>query len=292
MKKIIFILCFILSITFANAQKTYTVNGETLQLKTEIDGNLDLLWNIIDGKYRYFVQSEDGSIVELTNTKGTDKKYQEEYKTTLQNLTKSNSVSTKKLKLTLYSLRNFVDEYNSKIDQNYTSTTTKASTKLRLGLSGGITNNPFVGNPDNIKVPLIVGELEIYEENVLPRHSGFLQVRRAFEKDDFKFSTTELSLGYRYRFINAKGFNIYGQVKFATLNFSNATIEIPQGATTVINEAKDTAFDVPFIFGVGADIKVGDSGFITLNYGELFSAFLDNQGNFSTDITLGYKFNL
>jgi hypothetical protein len=53
-----------------------------------------------------------------------------------------------------------------------------------------------------------------------------------------------------------------------------------------------TAFDAPFIFGVGADIKVGNNSYITLIYGELFAILLDNQGNFSSDISLGYKFNL
>ena len=42
MKKLLLILCFLLGYTSAVAQDTYTVNGETLQLKTEIDGQLDL----------------------------------------------------------------------------------------------------------------------------------------------------------------------------------------------------------------------------------------------------------
>ncbi len=53
-----------------------------------------------------------------------------------------------------------------------------------------------------------------------------------------------------------------------------------------------TTFDTPFIFGIGADIKVGDNGFITIIYGEMFALLLNNQGNFSSDISLGYKFNL
>ena len=62
MKKslLIFILCF--AFQFYYGQETYTVNGETLQLKTEIDGKLDLLWNTFDGEYRYFVRTEIGTI--------------------------------------------------------------------------------------------------------------------------------------------------------------------------------------------------------------------------------------
>mgnify|MGYP000267953113 CR=1 FL=1 len=61
------------------AQQTYTLNNETLELKTEVEGNIDLLWNIFDGKYRYFVRDKDGDIQELVNTKNKDThKYQEE----------------------------------------------------------------------------------------------------------------------------------------------------------------------------------------------------------------------
>lgn len=280
-------MLFCLAFQLNYSQETYTVNGETLELKTEIDGKLDLLWNVIDGKYRYFVKTEDGTITELKNTKDDNNDYQEEYKSTLSSLTNGNS--TDKLKLTLYSLRNYIDSYNASVDTSYTSTSTESNVQFRLGFSGGITNNPFVGNPDNTKTPLIGAELEIYETNVLPRHSGFLQARHAFENDDFKYSTSELSLGYRFRFINKETFSIYGQVKFATVNFSNFTF-LDENDMEV--DSNETSFDIPFIFGVGSDIKVGNNSYITIIYGELFALLLDNQGNFSTDIAIGYKFNL
>ncbi len=280
-------MLFCLAFQLNYSQETYTVNGETLELKTEIDGKLDLLWNVIDGKYRYFVKTEDGTITELKNTKDDNNDYQEEYKSTLSSLTNGNS--TDKLKLTLYSLRNYIDSYNASVDTSYTSTSTKSNVQFRLGFSGGITNNPFVGNPDNTKTPLIGAELEIFEANVLPRHSGFLQARHAFENDDFKYSTSELSLGYRFRFINKERFSIYGQVKLATINFSNFTF-LDENDMEV--DSNETSFDIPFIFGVGSDIKVGNNSYITIIYGELFALLLDNQGNFSTDIAIGYKFNL
>ncbi|GAB4160428.1 MAG: hypothetical protein Tsb0033_16380 [Winogradskyella sp.] len=287
MKKILIAILFLLAFQLNYSQQTYTVNGESLELKTEIDGQIDLLWNVIDGQFRYFVRTNDGTLTELKNTKDDNNNYQEEYKSTLGNLT--NGMSTDKLKLTLYSLRNYIDSYNASVDSNYTSTSTESSVQFRLGFSGGITNNPFVGNPDNTKTPMIGAELEIYEANVLPRHSGFLQARHAFESDDFKYSTSELSLGYRYRFINKEAFSIYGQVKLATLNFSNVTF-LDENNMEI--DSSETAFDIPFIFGVGSDIKVGNNSYITIIYGELFALLLDNQGNFSTDIAVGYKFNL
>jgi len=287
MKKFILYSLIIFAFQFNYSQENYTVNGETLELKTEIDGPLDLLWNVIDGKYRYFLRTENGNITELTNTKGETKNYQEEYKSTLGSLT--DGMSTDKLKLTLYSLRDFIDTYNASVDSSYASTSTTSKVQFRLGFFGGITNNPFVGNPNNVKVPLIGAELEIYETHVLPRHSGFLQARHTFDNDDFQYSTTEFSLGYRYRIINKSSFSIYGQVKLATINFGNSNFENEDGMQETTN---DTSFDVPLIFGVGSDIRIGENSFITIIYGELFALLLDNQGNFSTDIAIGYKFNL
>ena len=54
MKKLLLFACLIFTIS-AVAQKEYIVNGETLQLKTEVDGTLDLLWTITNQQYRYFV---------------------------------------------------------------------------------------------------------------------------------------------------------------------------------------------------------------------------------------------
>jgi len=287
MKKFLLLLLICFTFQFNYGQDTYTVDGETVELKTEIEGQLDLLWNSIDGQFRYFVRIENGTITELKNTRDSNKNYQEEYKTVLSGLT--NGLSTDKLKLTTYSLRNYIDKYNASVDSEYTSNTTEGNVEFRLGFSGGITNNPFVGNPDNIKVPLVGAELEIYEANVLPRHSGFLQVRHAFSSDDFQYSTTEFSLGYRYRIINKSSFSIYGQVKLATVNFANSTFS---DANAIEVKSNDTAFDIPLIFGIGSDIKVSDNSFITIIYGELFGLILDNQGNFSTDIAIGYKFNL
>ena len=287
MKKILLfiLLCFAFQINYS--QENYTINDETLELKTEIDGKLDLLWNIIDGKYRYFIRTENGTVTELKNTKDFNKKYLEEYKTVLSNLT--NNKATNKLKFRLYDLIGFIDAYNASNDSSYVSISTKSKVQFRLGFSGGITNNPFVGNPENIKVLQIGGELELFEESTLPRHSGFLQIRHTFDDNNFNYSTNEFSLGYRYRIINKSTFSIYGQVKLATLNITGFTFNDENGEQVSSNE---TSFDVPFIFGIGSDIKIGDNSYITLIYGELFALFLDNQGNFSTDIALGYKFNL
>jgi len=290
MKKIICILCLILCVSFIEAQESYTINGETLELKTEVDGKLDLLWNIIDGKYRYFVRTEDNTITELKNTK-VDRKFQQEYIALLNELT-NNSMSTKRLNLTLFSLKEFIDKYNVSADSNYQSNVSRSKFQFRLGVFGGMTNSPFVTNPDNEKTPLFGLEFEVLEADRISRHAVFMQLKHVLEQDDIKYSTTELSLGYRFRVINKETFSLYANMKFATLNISNATIVTETDGIISTEEISDTAFDVPFIFGVGADINVSKNSFITLSYNELFALFLDNQGNFSTDFSIGYKFKL
>lgn len=292
MKKLICLLCLVLSVTFSEAQEDYyMIDGEQLLLKNEVDGKLDLLWNIIDGNYRYFVRNESNNIIELVNTK-VDGEYQEEYKTLLNELT-NGTMSTKRLNLTLFSLKEFIDGYNVSADSNYVSTAKRNKLMFRLGGFAGITNNPFITNPDNKTTPYFGAELEVLDVDQISRHAAFLQAKHVLEQDDLQYSTTELALGYRFRAINKAKFSLYGNVKFATLNFSKGVaLSLDGNGMIVMRESNETAFDVPFIFGVGADIRVTENSFITLAYNELFAILLDNQGNFSTDFSIGYKFNL
>lgn len=289
MKNLGLILLMICTFSSAFSQKDYTVNGTTYQLKTEVDGSMDLLWNIIDGNYRYFVE-KDSKIIELTNTRSSNGNYQEEYINTLQQLTGNPEINSKEVKLTLPSLRNFINSYNASVDANYAFTDTKIKLKSRLGLFGGITNNPFVENPDNVNTALLGAELELFDDNIAKRHATFFQLTHVLESDDLQYSTTELALGYRFRFIYTKKFNMHANLKLVTLSFSNSTTTLEDGGEQVDKSA--TSFDAPVIFGLGADIKISETSFITLYYNELFALSLDNQGNFSTNIALGYKFNL
>lgn len=292
MKKIILFLAF-LSYTFTiHAQNTYTVNGETYELKTEAEGALDLLWNIIDGNYRYFIKKEDNSIIELTNKKGTNNTYDEAYKDVLNALTQGSTLSTDKVKFTLFSLRNFIDDYNRYIDPSYSESFKTSKLKTRLLLFGGVTNSPFVDNPDNKTNPLFGAEIEVFEGETTPTHSLFLQAKHVLGNDDFDYSTTQIGLGYRFRFIKANGWNFYANVLAATFNSSKSTVSFLDEDVVITEERSANSFDVPFIFGVGADIKITENSFVTLTYDELFAVFLDNQGNFSKHFTIGYKFNL
>lgn len=291
MKRFFLIIGVLLTFFQLKAQETYNVNGQNLVLKTEVEGELDLLWNIIDNQYRYFVRTSSGNIIELTNTKDANSNYQEEYKTVLAELTSSNTATMKKLSLTLFELRDFLDNYNKTKDSNYTSSAIFDKLQMRAAIFGGLTNHPFVDNPENIKTALIGAELEIFGTSDIPRHSGYLQFRNTFENDDFKFKTTEFSLGYRLRFIKTEAINIFGNFTFATLSFTSAQVADLNNLPATVKETA-TSFDVPLIFGLGADVRIAEGHFITLGYNELFALLIDNQGNFPVDFTIGYRFNL
>lgn len=293
MKKKLFCFCAIFVIYFSEAQESYNINGETITLKTEVDGHLDLLWNVIDNQYRYFIRTSDNTITELTNTRNDEGDYQEEYKTTLANAT-NGAISAAKVNLTLPSLITYIETYNKQQDAGFTSTHPKNKLDLRLAIFGGITNSPFVNNPDNAITPVFGAELEVAQDKEQPRHSGFLQLRHVFKDEDkFPYETTELSLGYRYRFFSNDKFNIFADVKAATLNISKATVvRVDEDDNPYLEDISETAFDVPFVFGLGVDFKISDRGFVTFGYNQLFAAFLDNQDNFSTDFTIGYRFKL
>jgi hypothetical protein len=290
MKRILLFVGLLISFSAVFAQETYTINNETLELKTDLEGELDLLWNIVNNQYRYFVRTTSGEIIELKNTRGTDNKFSEEYKQTLKELT-NNKLDTNKLNLTLVDLRKFFNDYNTSVDSTYVSENFKNKLQTRVAVFGGITNHPFVNNPENIKNTLVGGELEIFEATGMPRHSGYIQLRNTFESDDFKFRTTEISLGYRFRFIKTKPINIFGNFTFATLSFTKSNLPNEENPLLTDDESS-TSFDVPLIFGLGADIRIAEGHFITIGYNELFALLLDNQGNFPVDFTVGYRFNL
>ena len=187
-------------------------------------------------------------------------------------------------------MKQFINKYNTSVDDTYTANDSKPKLKTRLSVFGGLTNNPFVNNPDNENSLFFGTELEIVQDKAQPKHAGFVNLRYIAENDNLQYSATQLALGYRFRFVNQDNFNVYAQTKFATLTNVNATyiVENPENPGNLIeNEVSNTEFDAPLIFGLGADFKVGN-GYITLIFDSLFAAFIDNEDNFPMDAYLYY----
>jgi len=291
MNKILSILIFSLSLSISSfAQITHTIDGKSYELIEEITGTTSLFYVIDEGEYRYFIKKDD-SITELTNTKDENGKYQDEYKEILSILTADKSMDISKVNLTLGSLRSYVDEYNKASDINYRLQAERPETKLRLGAFGGMSNNPFVTNTENVFVPIFGVEAEVYDEK-RSRHSLGLMFKQSLEANEFKYSSSQFGLFYRFRIINKETFSIYPQATLATYTFSKSETTNTVGATTTVTKNSGSALDAPIILGIGTDIKLGN-GYITLSANELFGLIkIENKGNTPLDLRLGYKFNL
>ena len=279
------IIAFLFSITITAQIDTYTVNGTSYELKKEVEGTLTLLWNTIDRDYRYFIE-KDGIITELVNTK-KDGKYQEEYKTTLTSLTTGSDISTKKVNLTLGSLRNFLNNYNSKIDSSYKANSFMTKSELRLGGFLGVTNSVFTSNPNNRTNVQLGAEFEIIDPISLPRHAAVVQYKQTLSNDNYEYSAAQFSLNYRYKFIKQPIVDFYINAKLIT--FTSFNTEAIEDGGSVIEADSGSNFQAPLIFGLGADIPIG-KGFIFIQYQDIAGVFIENNGEFPVDITAGYKF--
>lgn len=294
MKRLLLSLCgLLLCLNSLSAQtKAYTVNGQSYALQTEVEGPMTLLWNVIDQEYRYFVQ-KGTEIIELENTE-VDGSYQEEYIDTLKAMTKDASMNTKGLRLTLGSLRKFVNAYNSQVDPNYEDNSLLVDLEYRLGAFGGVTNNIFTTNPENVSVPQFGIDFELYDPTALPSHAIVVQFKQSLSSDEFDYQSSQFSLNYRLKFIRSNAIDVYLNTKLVTITSakrdSPLVIEGEDGSTVTVDQ-EGTNLQGPFIFGLGADIRLG-KGFLTLNYHDAFSFVIDDNGEFPVDISLGYKFIL
>lgn len=284
------LICFLLFSSTIQAQQEYTVDGQSYTLNTEIEGSLTLLWNTINGEYRYF-SKKGNDIVELKNTKQNGD-YQEEYKEVLKQQTSDAAVPTENVKLTLPSLHDFFVEYNKQKDPSFSDEKSSIELQLRLGAFVGGGNSIFTENPTNAKQFLAGIDLELVDAVKLKRHSMVLRFKQTFENSDYKYSASQFSLNYRFKFVKTPKFDAFINTKFAALTFSKREYTvIPFGGPATVYNESGTDFNAPITFGIGADYKVGN-GYITFNYNDIVGLNVESNDEFPVDFTLGYKFNL
>lgn len=283
-------ICFIFFlIPSLQAQEEYVVDGESLILNSEVKGDLELLWNDNDEEYRFFLKKGD-YITELKNTK-KNKRYQKEYIQVLQEQTSDVTISTKKVYLLLPSLQRFFVEYNTLKNPDFVDTKVDPSLKLRIGAFGGVTNSIYNLNDDNVNQAVAGLELELVDYVKLKRHSFVLGFKHTFESSDNKYSASQLSLNYRFKFIKSSMFDMYVNTKFATLTFYDRETVLNNEDGYEVKSESGTDFSSPISFGLGADIKVGN-GYITLGYHDIVALNKDSNKETPIDFSLGYKFNL
>jgi hypothetical protein len=288
---------FILSFTLCMisflcvSQKAYDIDDKSYYLIKETNGSIVMLWNVIKGKDRYFIKNED-AIIELVNTKDEKGNRKYEYKSLLAGLTSDENVSVEKVKLKLMSLKTFIDNYNLLKDPEY-KINPKGKLLTRLSTFGGITNSPFLKNSGNIINPIFGVEFEFSEAIALPRHSIYFQGKQVFGSDKFDYSSTQIIVGYRFRIVNKEAFNFYTSLDLAQYIFTKTSGIILNGQDQFVeSDIKDNGFEVPFTFGIGADLKLSETSFLSITYNELFALLLENKGNFSASFAIGYKFKI
>ncbi|CAM3315709.1 hypothetical protein [Aequorivita lipolytica] len=294
MKSLLFVFALFLLLFTENlqAQQQYAIDGQTYTLNTEVEGSLTLLWNTIDGEYRYFSKKGE-NIVELKNTKQNGD-YQEEYKETLQQQTSDAMVSTEKVKLTLPSLHDFFVQYNKKKDPSFNETENSIDPGLRLGAFAGLSNSVYTENPTNALQAVAGLDLELVDDIKLKRHAMVLRFKQTFESSDNKYSASQFSLNYRFKFVKTPKFDAFINCKFVSFTHSKREVTtvietLPPIIITENNSGSD--FNAPVTFGIGADYKVGN-GYITFNYNDIVGLNVESNDKFPVDFTLGYKFNL
>lgn len=292
-KKFLFFIPFLLFSFLIRAQETYQINGESYELYTEVEGDLTLLWNTLDKRYHYFIE-KNGELTELTNTK-QNRKYQEEYKETLKDLTPETDIPTQKVRFTLNNLRTYVKKHNAAIEGNSYDKKEGLNTRSRIGIFGGITNSVYTYNPDNEK-SLVAGlEFEIYGVDNWKRHSVFTQLRHSFKDDEFEYSKTEVSFNYRFKIINASWFHLYTEAELIDLYYYDEPhylIDDNTGNPIEDGNRTDFAIDLPLSLGVGMAFKISNDTYLTLSYNDFVALGKDDNDEFPIDFTAGLKFNL
>ncbi len=288
------LIAFLLFASQSYAQNTYSINSEELSLKTEVEGSITLLWNIIDEEYRYFIK-KGNNITELTNTK-TEGHYQDEYLQILQSNTSEEDLSEDKVKLTKESLADYFNEYNKRKDPNYEVPENNIKLKARLGAFAGITNAVYSPNPTNQILPTMGLEFEIVDFYKLKRHSLVFQFKQTFESSDYKYSASQFSFSYRFKFIKQEKLDVFINTKVAGYTFESIPKfdendnPIPDDDGKPIIDSGDN-FSALMSFGIGADYKLGN-GYLTFLYSDIVSIVEGSNGEFPMDFTIGYKFNL
>ena len=286
--KIILAVFFICFATNLVAQETYIISGDTLNLQREVKGPMSLFWVKEGLNYRYFVQ-KGKRMIELQN-EGSPETFREQ----LEEMAADVRIKAHDVKFVLYSLKHFVNRYNAMVQEDYEYNEATDNIKERIGLFVGLSNNKFTENPQNVLAPVVGLEYEFFDPNLAPRHVAFLQLRQSFKQDEYRYSSTQFSLNYRFKALYFSGFDIHIDTELATFLYSEDSIRITDesGEVTAIKEDNGFTFTAPFSFGVGSDIQLTENSFLSISYNDFFSLVLDGNGSFPIDFTVGYKYNL
>ena len=117
-----------------------------------------------------------------------------------------------------------------------------------------------------------------------------MQFKQTFESSDYNYSSSQVSLNYRFKFVKKEKLDVFVNTKIAGYTYINS-LDYDDGVPTSNEVSSSDSFSALFNFGVGADYKLGN-GYLSFLYGDIVSFVEENNGEFPLDFTLGYKINL
>lgn len=271
----------LLCVTFTKAlvaQNNYTVNGESLILYMEEQGDLNLLTERSQKTYRFFILKQD-KIIELTP---------ENYQTKLNELTKDEQLNVSKVNYNIRSLSQFIQLYNEKSRE----ASTVSELDWRIGVWSGLSNFTNFTNEFNVNTIFTGIELELFSPTHHTRNSLFTHVRGTFPIDDeLGVEFIELMLGYRFKLINTNQFHLYFDSELVTFGRYTESFVV-ENSNSEINETSqtNTSLSTPLGLGIGAAVFLSEELLLTFGYSNVVRLGESTRSDFPIDFRLGLKF--
>lgn len=271
-------------------QGIFVIEGDTLTLTAEVRGELSLFWNENTENPRFFARKGD-QMLELKDSLSSGRP---QYQIDLARIAGDQDDSVLDLEFSLASLGAFFRSYNEEVRQLRAEKESRRVFASRIGFFTGLSNNVYAENPDNVLAPLVGVEFEMFNPQFSWRHSAVLDLEQSFKQEGYRYTATQLSLSYRYRFLQLNRLQIYVDATLGRLLYERDEYQVldEQGEVLALRDDSEIKLQAPLSLGFGADYQVTQKGYITFGYNEVVSATLDSNGSFPIDITVGYRYQL
>lgn len=274
--KLTYTLCLFFIVFIASAQNKITIDQKTYDVKLLQEGELSLYSEKTTGDHLYIMSYKDEHVLLQKNN------YRQQIQTLLDR-----SLSMRSISFRTRSLVIFTERFNHRVDDKVD--------KLSLGLSvyGGVSNQFLFTNPNNEKYGVAGAELELSNRKMFRRHSLFFQFNQTINTTDYDFNLSQLTLNYRFRFIDTKYFYAAANVEFFSLNYvSFENSYYNQDEELVVEDEETTALDTPISFGASLNFNLSKVTTIFVSYNDFVALGVNDNGETPLDFSLGLRFAL
>lgn len=274
--KLTYTLCLFFIVFIASAQNKITIDQKTYDVKLLQEGELSLYSEKTTGDHLYIMSYKDENVLLQKNN------YRQQIQTLLDR-----SLSMRSISFRTRSLVIFTERFNHRVDDKVD--------KLSLGLSvyGGVSNQFLFTNPNNEKYVVAGAELELSNRKMFRRHSLFFQFNQTINTTDYDFNLSQLTLNYRFRFIDTKYFYAAANVELFSLNYvSFENSYYNQDDELVVEDEETTALDTPISFGASLNFNLSKVTTIFVSYNDFVALGVNDNGETPLDFSLGLRFAL